>query len=327
MMGRRLATIFLALEGAVVTVSPLRSFDDIVWTPNLFSSLRNVAISGRYRLVILLQEKHNQEVLDRVLDTLSQQGIAVDEVLSSDALEATQYDPVHSVVIALDPSRLAHTLGVHPLVFTEWEVIDALLLGDNSATPRRASIHRKTEETAITLELLLDGTGKADIETGLPFFDHMLHQVARHGRLDIMLRCDGDLAVDEHHSVEDVAIVFGQAVRTALGDKRGISRYGFEIVPMDESLAQVALDFSGRPWFIWEAAITRPMIGSFPTEMVSHFFKSFSDESKCTLHMEVSEGNAHHQAEALFKAFGRAIRTAVFRYPDNTDLPSTKGML
>ena len=136
-----------------------------------------------------------------------------------------------------------------------------------------------------------------------------------------------DLEVDEHHTVEDVAIVLGQAVARALGDKRGIGRYGFELLPMDECLAQVALDFSGRAWFVWDVVFTREMVGTFPTELFSHFFKSFSDEAKCNLHMQVSTGNAHHQAEALFKAFGRALRHAVFRYPGNDDLPSTKGVL
>ncbi|MDD3366854.1 MAG: imidazoleglycerol-phosphate dehydratase HisB [Sphaerochaetaceae bacterium] len=329
-MTRRLATIFLALEGPVIATTSLRSFADLVWTSEVFSSLYTIMLSGRYRLVVFLQEEHDQEVLQRVFNTLSSQGIAVEQVLTNKELpdfDIALYDNNHSLVIASNPEHLAKKWGFKGQVFSDWKHLESMLLGEKVLPPRRARIVRQTKETAIRLDLQLDGTGQADIETGLPFFDHMLHQVARHGRIDMTLRCHGDLEVDEHHSVEDVAIVLGQAVAQALGDKRGISRYGFEIVPMDECLAQVALDFSGRPWFDWKTAFTRPLIGTFPTELLEHFFKSFSDESKSTLHMEVNAGNAHHQAEALFKAFGRALRTAVFRYPDNTDLPSTKGVL
>ena len=214
------------------------------------------------------------------------------------------------------------------LVTDSWASVTSWLLGGDAVRlPRTARVERNTKETAISLQLTLDGTGEGRFSTGLPFFDHMLQQIVRHGQLDVLLAANGDLEVDEHHTVEDVAIVLGQAVAKALGDKRGISRYGFEILPMDDCLAQVAVDFSGRPWFKWDVSFTRSYIGSFPTELFQHFFKSFSDEAKCNLHMTVSEGNSHHQAEALFKAFGRALHTAVFRYPWSNDLPSTKGVL
>jgi imidazoleglycerol-phosphate dehydratase / histidinol-phosphatase len=214
------------------------------------------------------------------------------------------------------------------LVTESWDRILQWLLGaDVIRAHRTAVINRETKETAINLRLDLDGTGVGMPCTGLPFFDHMLHQIIRHGQFDADLIAKGDLLVDEHHTVEDVAIVLGQAVAKALGDKRGISRYGFELLTMDDCLAQVALDFSGRPWFKWDVTFSHTSIGEFPTELFFHFFKSFSDEARCNLHMSVSQGNSHHQAEALFKAFGRALRSAVFRYPWNNDLPSTKGVL
>ncbi|MGI6439771.1 MAG: imidazoleglycerol-phosphate dehydratase HisB [Sphaerochaetaceae bacterium] len=192
---------------------------------------------------------------------------------------------------------------------------------------RSATIQRSTKETSISITCTLDGSGKGVISTGLPFFDHMLDQIARHGHLDVDINCQGDLDIDEHHTVEDVAITLGEAVKQALGDKKGIARYGFALVPMDEALAQVAIDFSNRPWFVWEVEFTREMVGNFPTELLTHFFKSFSDEARCTLHMKVGKANTHHQAEALCKAFAKALRHAVMRYPKADALPSTKGLL
>lgn len=208
-------------------------------------------------------------------------------------------------------------------VFNNW-----IELSNAICFPRRVASHkRQTAETDISIELNLDGTGTSNISTGLSFFDHMLEQIARHGRFDMKFVCKGDLAVDEHHTVEDSALVLGEAFRKALDDKRGINRYGFELLPMDECLAEVALDFSGRPWFVWDVVFTREYVGTFPTELLFHFFKSFSDEAKCNLHMKVNSGNAHHQSEALFKAFARALGKAVFRRAGNTELPSTKGTL
>ncbi len=192
--------------------------------------------------------------------------------------------------------------------------------------PRTATVVRKTKETRISLSLNLDGEGKSDIHTGIGFFDHMLEQVSRHGGVDIKLRAEGDLEVDEHHTVEDTALVLGQAVRKALGDKKGISRYGF-YVPMDDSLAHVVLDFGGRNWLVWEAGFKREKIGDMPTEMFFHFFKSFSDTAACNLNIKATGTNEHHKIEAIFKAFARALKMAVQRDADSNVLPSTKGIL
>ena len=192
---------------------------------------------------------------------------------------------------------------------------------------RTATVERNTKETRIRVELNLDGTGRADMHTGLGFFDHMLDQVAKHSGADLSIRVQGDLHIDEHHTIEDTALAVGEAYRRALGDKRGISRYGF-LLPMDEALAQVAIDFSGRPWLVWDAEFRREKIGDMPTEMFFHFFKSFADAALCNLNVKVSGDNEHHKIEAVFKAFAKAIRMAVRRDIRELDnLPSTKGVL
>ncbi len=191
---------------------------------------------------------------------------------------------------------------------------------------RTSTVNRQTKETRIDLILNLDGSGEAEIDTEIRFFDHMLEQVSRHGSVDLTLRVKGDLEVDEHHTIEDTALALGQAVREALGDKKGISRYGF-FVPMDDSLAQVVLDFGGRSWLEWDAEFKREKIGEMPTEMFFHFFKSFSDAAACNLHIKASGTNEHHKIEAIFKAFARALKMAVQRDADRMILPSTKGML
>jgi imidazoleglycerol-phosphate dehydratase/histidinol-phosphatase len=189
---------------------------------------------------------------------------------------------------------------------------------------RIASITRTTRETNVTIEIDLDGTGKADIRTGLGFFDHMLEQIARHSLIDLQIEAKGDLHIDEHHTIEDTAIVLGETFLKALGDKRGIERYGF-CVPMDDCLAQVALDFGGRSWLVWAAEFTREKIGEMPTEMFFHFFKSFSDSAKCNLNIKAEGTNEHHKIEAIFKSFAKAIKMAIKK--DGDQLPSTKGTL
>jgi imidazoleglycerol-phosphate dehydratase/histidinol-phosphatase len=191
---------------------------------------------------------------------------------------------------------------------------------------RKAEISRATAETDIEIKLNLDGTGKSDINTGLAFFDHMLDQLARHGQLDLFIKVKGDLHVDEHHTIEDTAIALGEAVAGALGDKMGIERYGY-CLPMDDCLAQVALDFGGRPWLVWEADFKREKVGDMPTEMFMHFFKSFSDSSRSNLNIRAEGTNEHHKIEAIFKAFAKAIKMAVLRNPDKRILPTTKGLL
>ncbi|WP_422859844.1 bifunctional histidinol-phosphatase/imidazoleglycerol-phosphate dehydratase HisB [Flagellimonas sp. S174] len=204
----------------------------------------------------------------------------------------------------------------------EWQRIYEFLKLEN----RTAVISRKTNETDILIELDLDGTGKSDIDTGLSFFDHMLDQLARHGQLDLKIKVDGDLEVDEHHTIEDTAIALGEVFSKALGDKLGMERYGFSL-PMDDCLAQVALDFGGRNWLVWDAQFNREKIGDMPTEMFHHFFKSFTDGAKANLNIKVEGTNEHHKIEAIFKAFAKSIKMAVKRDVEKMVLPSTKGML
>mgnify|MGYP001263117904 CR=1 FL=1 len=193
-------------------------------------------------------------------------------------------------------------------------------------TTRTASIQRTTKETDIRIELNLDGSGKANNHTGLGFFDHMLDQLARHSGCDLTVQVQGDLHIDEHHTIEDTALALGEAFAQALGDKLGIERYGF-CLPMDDCLAQVAIDFGGRPWLVWDAEFKREKIGEMPTEMFHHFFKSFSDAAKCNLNVKAEGTNEHHKIEAIFKAFAKAIKMAKRRDVENMQLPSTKGIL
>jgi imidazoleglycerol-phosphate dehydratase len=193
---------------------------------------------------------------------------------------------------------------------------------------RAAEISRQTKETKVRVALDLDGSGKAAPHTGVGFFDHMLELLGRHSLIDLDVQAEGDLQVDSHHTVEDVGIVIGQCLERALGDKRGIHRYGWAIVPMDESLAQVALDLSGRPAFVFKVSFTGESIGAFPVELVEEFFKSIATNAKLNLHVQVPYGtNNHHIAEAIFKAFARALRQAVSRDSRSDDVPSTKGSL
>ncbi len=191
---------------------------------------------------------------------------------------------------------------------------------------RSASIERNTNETQIKIDLNLDGIGKNTINTGIAFFDHMLDQIARHGQMDLNIQVTGDLEVDEHHTIEDTAIALGEVFNKALGNKLGIERYGF-CLPMDDCLAQVAIDFGGRNWLVWDAEFKREMIGKMPTEMFFHFFKSFTDGAKCNLNIKAEGTNEHHKIEAIFKAFAKAIKVAVKRDVDKMILPSTKGVL
>lgn len=208
------------------------------------------------------------------------------------------------------------------LTTTSWEDIYTHL----KLPARTARIHRQTKETDILIELSLDGEGKASNDTGISFFDHMLDQLARHAGCDLTIKVKGDLHIDEHHTIEDTALALGEAFLEAIGNKMGIERYGY-CLPMDDCLAQVAIDFGGRPWLVWEADFKREMIGKMPTEMFYHFFKSFSDTSKCNLNIKAEGENEHHKIEAIFKAWARAIKMAKRRDIDNMQLPSTKGVL
>jgi imidazoleglycerol-phosphate dehydratase/histidinol-phosphatase len=292
---------------------------------------------------------------NKMLKTLEGEGIVFDEILIDRSFEhegletrkpgigmmkrylAEEYDLANSYVIGDRKTdvQLAKNLGAKAIFIgaepadgaalssTSWkEISDYLLL-----PLRKASIVRNTRETQIELEITLDEQGRSDIKTGLHFFDHMLDQLARHSGISIWLRVKGDLEVDEHHTIEDTAIALGEAFARALFDKRGMERYGFSLV-MDDALAQVALDFGGRPWLVWEAEFKRERVGDVPTEMFYHFFKSFTDGARCNLNIKCEGQNEHHKIEAIFKGLARSIRMAVKRDVNSLqNLPSTKGML
>ena len=219
-------------------------------------------------------------------------------------------------------TSLEELQNVITLQTTDWQKIYEFLKLDE----RKASIKRTTNETDIAITLNLDGTGNSNINTGISFFDHMLDQIPRHGQMDLDIQVKGDLEVDEHHTIEDTAIALGEVFAKALGNKLGIERYGF-CLPMDDCLAQVAIDFGGRNWLVWEAEFKREMIGQMPTEMFLHFFKSFTDGAKANLNIKAEGTNEHHKIEAIFKAFAKAIKVAVKRDTEKMILPSTKGML
>ncbi len=220
----------------------------------------------------------------------------------------------------LDLSQLSDNLIAK---VKDWEEIYSLLKKIDES-PREAIVSRKTNETNIQISINLDGTGASNISTGLGFFDHMLEQVAKHAECDLKINVEGDLHIDEHHTIEDTALALGEAFKQALGSKKGIERYGF-LLPMDEALAQVAIDFSGRPFLVWEAQFDREKVGDMPTELFKHFFKSFTDTSLSTLNIKVVGDNEHHKIEAIFKAFAKAIKMAVKR--TGNSIPSTKGTL
>ncbi len=259
---------------------------------------------------------------------------------------SAEYDLASSYVIGdrVTDIQLAKNLGAKGLFFVPEEKIGLLknsgleqycvLTTDNwdtifnflSTGDRTASISRKTLETDIYVKLKLDGTGICDVHTGLPFFDHMLCQIGRHSGCDLTIKVMGDLDVDEHHTIEDTAIALGESIRKALGDKRGIERYGY-CLPMDDCLAQVAIDFGGRAWIVWKAEFRREKVGDMPTEMFFHFFKSLSDASLMNLNILAEGTNEHHKIEAIFKAFARSLKMAIRKDPFVQSLPSTKGVL
>lgn len=245
------------------------------------------------------------------------------------------YDLKNSFVIGdrLTDVQLAKNLGCKAILIDRQATADAVLTTTSwtdiylflSQLPRRASVKRQTAETNIEIDLNLSGTGQANICTGIGFFDHMLNQIAKHGNVDLNITVQGDLHIDEHHTIEDVGLTLGATFLKALGNKKGIERYGF-LLPMDDCLAQVAIDFGGRPWLVWEAKFSREKIGEMPTEMFKHFFKSFSDNAKCNLNIKAEGENEHHKIEAIFKAFAKALKMAI-RPTNHFSIPSTKGVL
>jgi imidazoleglycerol-phosphate dehydratase/histidinol-phosphatase len=341
------------------------SFEKLAFLPHAISALKILAASGEYKLVMVTNqdglgtdsfpEDTFWPVHNKMLQILEAEGITFDEICIDRSFDHENaptrkprtgmlehyksggYDLLHSYVLGDRKTdvQLAQNMGCQAiymgdetdteaaLVSKDWTAITNFLLKKN----RRAEVHRKTNETDIHIQLNLDGSGKGHISTGLHFFDHMLDQLAKHGGLDINIEVQGDLHVDEHHTIEDTALALGEAFKLALGDKKGIYRYGF-LLPMDEALAQVAIDFGGRPWLMWEAEFKREKVGDMPTEMFKHFFKSFSDAAACNLNIKVEGENEHHKIEAIFKAWARAIRMAVSMDSQRAHvLPSTKGTL
>ncbi len=352
--------LFIDRDGTLIREpedEQIDSFEKLVFVDGMFTNLSFIRKNLDFEFVMVsnqdglgtdsFPEETFWPVHNFILQSLKGEGIEFDEQLIdrhfpednhpcrkpgtgmlTKYIDNPEYDLANSYVIGdrETDAQLAENLGCKALILGKdgmtWEKIAELLF----AGERTASITRTTHETDITVSLNLDGTGKCDIQTGLGFFDHMLEQIGRHGMMDLYVRCNGDLHVDEHHSIEDTGIVLGECLLKALGDKRGIERYGY-CLPMDDCLCQVALDFGGRPWLIWDAEFKREKIGEMPTEMFHHFFKSVSDASKMNLNIKAEGTNEHHKIEGIFKAFARSIRMAVKRDIHHFQLPSTKGAL
>ena len=323
----------------------LISLDCIVrgeWEPGVFRALGAVTDKTDYSLVLVAPSA----VPETVQQTLEGEGIVFDDVIEDSSVSEIlgEYDLPSSFIIGSELPDMASAMSqgcrgiwyrggeIHSesvvLAPSSWSEIATFLTGDDSLRHRKAVVVRKTKETDITLSIDLDGTGKGQIHTGIGFFDHMLEQLVKHSRCDMDATVKGDLEVDEHHTVEDTAIVIGEAVRRALGEKRGIERYGYEIVMMDDVVVTAAIDFSGRSEFIWDVEFTMDYIGTFPSELIKHFFRSFSSAAGANLYISALRGgNSHHTAEAVFKAFARCLRKAVRRIPGETGIASTKGVL
>lgn len=358
--------LFIDRDGTLVIEPPvdyqLDSLEKLTFYPEVFQYLAKIVQELDYELVMVTNqdglgtssfpEETFWPAQNKIIEAFKNEGITFSEVLIDKSFPEDNaptrkprtgmlqyyirgdYDLENSYVIGdrLTDVELAKNLGaksifigdeqgVADLVTWSWKDIYLFL----KEAPRFATTIRQTSETRISCSLNLDGSGKAEISTGLGFFDHMLEQIARHGGIDLHIQTDGDLFIDEHHTIEDTAIVLGECFAQALGSKKGIERYGF-LLPMDDCLAQVALDFGGRPWLVWEADFKREKIGEMPTEMFMHFFKSFSDGAKCNLNIKAEGANEHHKIESIFKAFAKSIKQAVAR-TSGASVPSTKGVL
>lgn len=358
--------LFIDRDGTLVVEPPidfqLDSLEKLEYMPKVFQYLSKIAIELDYELVMVT----NQDGLgtssfpedtfwptqNKIIEAFKNEGIEFSEIFIDKSFPEenspyrkprtgmlTQYikgdyDLTQSFVIGdrATDIELAENLGAKGIFFgkpndaavlstTKWEEIYRFL----ATEPRIGKTFRKTNETEIAVEVNLDGSGKSTISTGLRFFDHMLEQIAKHGNLDLMIEVKGDLDIDEHHTIEDLALALGDCFKNALGSKKAIERYGF-LLPMDDCLAQVAIDFGGRPWIEWNVEFKREMIGDMPTEMFYHFFKSFSDQARCNLNIKAEGDNEHHKIESIFKAFAKAIKQAVSK-GDNFSIPSTKGVL
>ena len=358
--------LFIDRDGTILTEpedEQVDSFEKLTFLPGAISCLSKIAKETDYELVMVTNqdglgtasfpEDTFWPVQNKMLEILKGEGVAfaeifIDKTMPSEKAPtrkpgtallvrylASGIDLNSSYVIGdrLTDIELARNIGCKviyvcdksnpeaEITTKDWNDIYKYL----KQIPRISNVERKTSETDINIELNLDGSGKSSIHTGIGFFDHMLEQIARHGNLDLKIQVNGDLYIDEHHTVEDVAISLGDAVLMALGGKKGIERYSF-VLPMDDCLAQVTLDFGGRPWLVWDVRFNREKVGELPAELFFHFFKSFSDNAKCNLNIKAEGQNEHHKIEAIFKAFAKAIKLAV-KQTDNFNLPSTKGTL
>lgn len=360
--------LFIDRDGTIVSETDDEKVDKVEkihFLPEVLFYLRKIQAETDFLLVMVsnqdglgsenFPESQFFPVHNFIMRTLESQGIHFDYVHIDEHWETDQhknrkpgtgmltayhngkYDIENSYVIG-DRStdvKLAENIGCKAIHISGEDTTTAELTTLNWAdiyrhlvlSSRTTYVKRKTNETDIEIELNLDGKGRTSIDTGLGFFDHMLDQLGRHGGIDLNIKVAGDLDIDEHHTIEDTALALGDAFAKALGTKKGISRYGF-LLPMDDALAQVAIDFGGRPWLEWQVEFKREKIGEMPTEMFKHFFKSFSDNSKANLNIKAEGENEHHKIEAIFKSFAKCIRQAVKRNPEEMEqLPSTKGML
>jgi len=358
--------LFIDRDGTLVIEPPvdyqLDSLEKLEFYPNVFQWLSRIAIALDYELVMVT----NQDGLgtdsfpedtfwpaqNKIIEAFKNEGIQFSEILIDKSFPSDnaptrkprtgllnayiygEYDMANSYVIGDRQSDigLANNLNANGIFIGEQNDEAALSTAKWSeiyqflkAKPRQATVQRNTNETKIEVTVNLDGSGQSKLDTGIGFFDHMLEQIAKHGNIDLNVSVKGDLEIDEHHTIEDVAITLGETFSNVLGMKKGIERYGF-LLPMDDCLVQVALDFGGRPWLVWDADFKREMIGEMPTEMFMHFFKSFTDAAKCNLNIKAEGGNEHHKIEAIFKAFAKAIKMAVSK-TGNYSIPSTKGTL
>lgn len=352
--------LFIDRDGTLIREpadEQIDSFNKLIFTEGVFKNLSYISSELDFELVMVsnqdglgtdsFPEETFWPVHNFILQTLKSEGITFSEILidrhfpEDNALtrkpniglvekyiKNPEYDIANSYVIGdRDTDKLfAENIGCKSFIIGKdgmsWDKISELLF----AGERTSEIRRKTKETDIFVKINLDGNGKCDISTGLGFFNHMLEQIGKHGMIDLTIHTNGDLNVDEHHTIEDTAIALGECIYKALGSKRGIERYGYSL-PMDDCLCSVALDFGGRPWLVWDAKFKREYIGDMPTEMFIHFFKSLSDSSKMNLNIKAEGDNEHHKIEGIFKAFARSLKMAIRRDIYHYELPSTKGLL
>ena len=349
--------LFIDRDGTLVIEPPLDkqldSLEKLEFYPGVFQWLSKIANECDYEGTDFFPESTFWPAQNKIIQAFKNEGVEFSEILIDKKQPEENaptrkpdvgmlnkyiygnYDMQNAFVIGdrLSDVELAKNLNCNSILMSNvssdnatlttsyWSEIYSFL----KSIPRKAISTRKTNETEIEVSINLDGKGENSISTGLAFFDHILEQIARHGNIDLAIVCKGDLEVDEHHTIEDVALCLGDALNKALGAKKGVERYGY-LLPMDDCLAQVAIDFGGRSWLVWDATFNREMIGEMPTEMFMHFFKSFSDAAKCNLNIQAEGENEHHKIESIFKAFAKVIKMAVTE-TNGYSIPSTKGIL